>query len=85
MTCTSAPTRGRAGPFDVVLAISSPPVVEFAPMIAGRLVAGGAAIGAGILATEADAVAGAWRAAGLVADGEWRDEGWVALAYRKPA
>jgi ribosomal protein L11 methyltransferase len=74
------------GPFDVVLAnLFAAQLVEFAPMIVGRLVAGGAAIGAGILATEADAVAGAWRAAGLVADGEWRDEGWVALAYRKPA
>jgi ribosomal protein L11 methyltransferase len=74
------------GLFDVVLAnLFAVQLVEFAPMIAGRLVAGGAAIGAGILTAEADAVAGAWRAAGLVSAGEWRDEGWVALAYRKPA
>ncbi len=74
------------GPFDVVLAnLFAVQLVEFAPLIAGRLAAGGTAIGAGILAAEADAVATAWRAAGLIAAGEWRDEGWVALAFRKPA
>jgi ribosomal protein L11 methyltransferase len=74
------------GPFDVVLAnLFAAQLVELAPTIAGRLVPGGAAIGAGILAAEADAVAAAWSAAGLIADGAWRDEGWVALAYRKPA
>ena len=74
------------GAFDVVLAnLFAHQLVEMAAMIAGRLVAGGTAIGAGILAAEADAVRNAWRDAGLVADGEWRDEGWVALAYRKPA
>jgi ribosomal protein L11 methyltransferase len=74
------------GPFDVVLAnLFAAQLVAFAPTIAGRLAPGGAAIGAGILAAEADAVAAAWAAAGLVADDEWRDEGWVALAYRKPA
>lgn len=74
------------GPFDIVLAnLFAAQLVEFAPIIAGRLAPGGAAIGAGILASEADAVAAAWRDAGLAADGDWRDEGWVALAYRKPA
>jgi ribosomal protein L11 methyltransferase len=74
------------GPFDIVLAnLFAAQLVEFAPTIAGHLAPGGAAIGAGILAAEADAVATAWRRAGLVADDAWRDEGWVALAYRKPA
>ena len=74
------------GPFDVVLAnLFAAQLVEFAPTIAGRLAAGGAAIGAGILAAEAEAVASAWRAAGLLADDDWHDEGWVALAYRKPS
>lgn len=74
------------GPFNVILAnMFAAQLVELATEIAGRLAAGGIAIGAGILAAEADAVADAWRAAGLVADGDWRDEGWVALAYRKPA
>jgi ribosomal protein L11 methyltransferase len=74
------------GPFDLVLAnLFAAQLIEFAPTIAGRLAPGGAAIGAGILAAEADGVAAAWRAAGLDADGDWRDEGWVALAFRKPA
>jgi len=74
------------GPFDVVLAnLFAAQLVEMAPVIAGRLAPGGSAIGAGILAAEADAVAAAWSAAGLVAYDQWRDEGWVALAYRKPA
>lgn len=74
------------GPFEVILAnLLAGLLVELAPTIAGRLAPGGVAIGAGILATEADAVRRAWRAAGLVADGEWSDEGWVALAYRMPA
>ncbi|MBX3026522.1 50S ribosomal protein L11 methyltransferase [bacterium] len=74
------------GPFDVVLAnLLAGLLVELAPAIAGRLAPGGVAIGAGILAAEAGAVRDAWGAAGLVADGEWSDEGWVALAYRKPA
>ena len=73
------------GSFEVVLAnLFAAQLVEFAPIIAARLAPGGAAIGAGILAAEAAAVAAAWSAAGLLADGDWRDEGWVALAYRKP-
>jgi ribosomal protein L11 methyltransferase len=74
------------GVFDVVLAnLFAAQLVDFAAAIAARLMPGGAAVGAGILTSEADAVRGAWRAAGLVADGEWSDEGWVALAYRRPA
>jgi ribosomal protein L11 methyltransferase len=74
------------GPFDVVLAnLFAAQLIDLAPAVAARLAAGGVAVGAGILAAEADGVAAAWRAAGLRADGEWRDEGWVALAWRKPA
>jgi ribosomal protein L11 methyltransferase len=75
-----------AGGFEVVLAnLFARQLVEFAPLIAARLTSGGIAIGAGILASEADAVRRAWSAAGLIADNEWSDEGWVALAYRRPA
>lgn len=74
------------GVFEVVLAnLFARQLVEFAPTIAARLSPGGMAIGAGILAVEADAVRAAWSAAGLLAAGEWSDEGWVALAYRRPA
>jgi ribosomal protein L11 methyltransferase len=74
------------GVFEVVLAnLFARQLVEFAPTIAARLTAGGVAIGAGILAAEADAVRAAWSATGLLADAEWSDEGWVALAYRRPA
>jgi ribosomal protein L11 methyltransferase len=73
------------GTFDVLLAnLFAAQLVEFAPIIAARLRPGGAAIGAGVLVVESAAVRDAWAAAGLVADGEWSDEGWVALAYRRP-
>lgn len=73
------------GPFDVVLAnLFAAQLVALAPAIAGRLAPGGAAIGAGILAAEAAGVAAAWRGAGLATDGDWGDDGWVALAFRKP-
>ncbi|MDX2169825.1 MAG: 50S ribosomal protein L11 methyltransferase [Deltaproteobacteria bacterium] len=71
---------------DVVLAnMFARQLVEMADLIAARVAPGGIAIGAGILASEADAVRAAWRDAGLLADGEWSDEGWVALAFRRPA
>lgn len=74
------------GPFDVIVAnLLAGLLVELAAIIAGRLARGGVAIGAGLLASEADAVRDAWRAAGLIAADEWSDEGWTALAYRKPA
>lgn len=60
-------------------------LVDFAPIIAARLAPGGIAIGAGLLVTEADAVREAWRGVGLLAHDAWSDEGWAALAYRKPA
>lgn len=73
------------GDFDVVLAnLFAAQLIEFAAVIAGRLRPGGMAIGAGILTVEAAAVRDAWSAAGLVANGEWSDEGWTALAYRRP-
>jgi len=73
-------------PVDILLAnLFASQLVDFAPTIAARLAAGGVAIGAGILDSEAAAVRAAWRGAGLVADGEWSGEGWVALAFRRPA
>ncbi|MEO8601797.1 MAG: 50S ribosomal protein L11 methyltransferase [bacterium] len=73
-------------PVDVLLAnLFAFQLVEFAPLIAARLAPAGVAIGAGILTSEAEGVRSAWRAAGLIADGEWSAEGWVTLAFRRPA
>lgn len=73
------------GRFDVLLAnLFAAQLADFAAAIAARLRPGGVAIGAGILGVEAPAVRDAWQAAGLVASDDWSDEGWTALAYRKP-
>jgi ribosomal protein L11 methyltransferase len=74
------------GPFDVIAAnLLAGLLVDLAPTVAARLAPGGIVIGAGLLTVEGDAVRDAWRAAGLEAADEWSDEGWTALAYRKPA
>jgi len=71
---------------DVVLAnLFAHQLVDLARLFADRLAPGGIAIGAGILTAEAAAVRAAWQQAGLRPHGEWTDEGWVALAYRRPA
>lgn len=72
------------GTFDIVLAnLLAGLLVEFAGEIAARLRHGGIAIGAGLLAGEAQAVRRAWRASDLVDDGELAEDGWVALAARR--
>lgn len=77
---------GAPGPFEIVLAnLFARQLIELAAAIATRLAPGGLAIGAGVLAGEADAVRAAWTAAGLAPHGDWQDEGWVALAFRRPA
>lgn len=58
-------------------------LVGFAPLIAAHLDAGGVAIGAGILAGEADAVQEAWHAAGLHASDRYVEDEWVAIAHRR--
>jgi ribosomal protein L11 methyltransferase len=74
------------GLFDVILAnLFANQLVDLAPTIAARLPPGGTAIGAGILSAEAGAVHDAWRAAGLRPVGEHPEDGWVALAYERPA
>jgi len=73
------------GPFDIVLAnLFATQLVDFAPIIAARLAPGAVAIGAGILLGEAEMVRDAWQRVGLVADGDWTADGWIALAYRRP-
>lgn len=72
------------GPFEVVLAnLFAGQLIAYAAEIASRLAPGGVAIGAGILAAEAESVRTAWRAAGLTGARAWSDEGWVTLAFRR--
>jgi len=72
-------------PFAIVLAnLFAAQLVEFAPTIAAHLAPGGIAIGAGLLASEAEAVRRAWQAVGLVPVDAWSGDGWVALAWRRP-
>lgn len=72
------------GPFDVVLAnLLAGTLVELAAPLAQRLDAGGWLIGAGIQSEEVDAVAAAWRAAGLSELRHRHDEGWAALVARR--
>ncbi len=80
-----APDLGAAaGPFDIALAnLFAAQLIEYAPTLAAALTIGGTAIGAGILAAEADGVRAAWRGAGLTAERDWIDEGWMALASRR--
>jgi ribosomal protein L11 methyltransferase len=72
------------GPFDIVVAnLLAGTLVDLAGEMAARLRPDGIAIGAGVLVEEGAVVRAAWRAAGLVDDGELADEGWVALVARR--
>lgn len=71
--------------FDVVVAnILSSPLKLMAPMLAGRVAAGGALILSGVLSRQAEEVAAAY--APYIQLSVWAEhEGWVALAGRLPA
>ncbi|MCU6434731.1 50S ribosomal protein L11 methyltransferase [Undibacterium sp. Jales W-56] len=71
--------------FDVVVAnILSSPLKVMAPMLAGRVAAGGALILSGVLARQADEVAAAY--APFIQLTVWAEhEGWVALSGRRSA
>ena len=74
----SHPLYDVMGPFDLVTAnILAPPLIALAPAIAAALAPGGSLILAGLLDTQADAVARAYRRrslrlAGRIAIGDWR-------------
>lgn len=70
--------------FDVVIAnILSSPLKLMAPMLTGRIAAGGSLVLSGILARQADEVAAAY--APFIELTVWAErEGWVALAGRIP-
>lgn len=71
--------------FDVVVAnILSSPLKLMAPMLSGRVAAGGALILSGVLARQAEEVAAAY--APFIQLSVWQErEGWVALHGRKPS
>ena len=71
--------------FDVVVAnILSSPLKVMAPMLSGRVAAGGSLILSGVLARQAEEVAAAY--APFIALTVWAEhEGWVALSGKKPS
>ena len=78
--------RGVSGSFDVVLAnILARPVIRMAPALAKRLAPGGVAVLAGFLTRDADRVARAQVAAGLLIAARFEDGDWTALLVRRRA
>ncbi|RNF28089.1 ribosomal protein L11 methyltransferase [Massilia aurea] len=75
----SSNERHAGGKFDIVVAnILSSPLKLMAPMLAGRVAAGGSLILSGVLARQAEEVAAAY--APFIKLGVWAEQdGWVAL------
>jgi ribosomal protein L11 methyltransferase len=75
----SAKAQHNGGKFDVVVAnILSNPLKLMAPMLSGRVAPGGHLVLSGVLARQADEVAGAY--APFIKLGVWAEQdGWVAL------
>jgi ribosomal protein L11 methyltransferase len=75
----SADERHATGKFDIVVAnILSSPLKLMAPMLSGRVAAGGSLVLSGVLARQADEVAAAY--APFIKLGVWAEQdGWVAL------
>ncbi|MFC5511398.1 50S ribosomal protein L11 methyltransferase [Massilia jejuensis] len=75
----SADERHRGGKFDIVVAnILSSPLKLMAPMLSGRVAAGGSLVLSGVLARQAEEVAAAY--APFIKLGVWAEQdGWVAL------
>jgi ribosomal protein L11 methyltransferase len=73
-----------AAPYDLVIAnILAGPLIEMAPAIAMTLAPGGTLILAGLLTTQADAVAAAYRREGLRLAGRIDKDDWPTLRLRK--
>lgn len=71
--------------YDLITAnILAGPLVELAPMIAGRLSPGGRFALSGILANQANGICDAYAEQGLVVDEVEEREGWVRIAGRRP-
>jgi ribosomal protein L11 methyltransferase len=72
------------GPFDLVIAnILAGPLIELAPSVAAALAPGGRLILAGLLTTQAEAVAAAYRRQGLTAAFAIERGDWPTLVMRK--
>jgi ribosomal protein L11 methyltransferase len=71
-------------PFDLVIAnILAGPLIEIAPSIAGAIAPGGRLILAGLLTTQAAAVAAAYRAEGMMAAFTIERGDWPTVVMRK--
>ena len=75
----SANEQHKSGKFDIVVAnILSSPLKLMAPMLSGRVAAGGSLVLSGVLARQAEEVAAAY--APFIKLGVWAEQdGWVAL------
>jgi ribosomal protein L11 methyltransferase len=74
----------QLAPFDLVIAnILAQPLIELAPSIATTIDQGGTLILAGLLDTQADAVAGAYRREGMRLADTIRNGDWTILMMRK--
>lgn len=73
------------GEFDLILAnILAAPLVSMAPALTARLAPGGAVVLSGLLAEEADGVAAAYEALGLVEARRLREAEWTAVVAVSP-
>ncbi|MFW5680010.1 MAG: 50S ribosomal protein L11 methyltransferase [Pseudomonadota bacterium] len=80
-----APELRRAGRFDLILAnILAGPLCQMAPDLAISLAPGGHAVLAGLLTTQADAVAEAHRRVGLRLIARYAVGPWATLVLKKP-
>jgi ribosomal protein L11 methyltransferase len=80
----SHPLYAVMGPFDLITAnILARPLIELAPAIAAVLAPGGSLILAGLLDTQAEAVAAAYRRRGLSLAGRITIGDWPTLLMRK--
>jgi ribosomal protein L11 methyltransferase len=72
-------------PYEVVAANIFPSVlIELAPDLAAAVRRGGVLVASGSVAARAEGAADAVRAAGLSLEGRRSQDGWVAMALRKP-
>ncbi len=80
------PCLRRAGPFRLIVAnILAGPLKTLAPALARQLAPDGWLLLSGILADEAGSVINRYRRFGLVPVARWCRQGWVTLAFRRPA
>ena len=80
----AAPELAQRAPYDLLIAnILARPLIDLAPGFAAALAPGGAIVLAGLLDTQAEAVAGAYEAAGLTRVRRSPGE-WPVLLLRRP-